>query len=280
MDKCIITCDELALMLQNASELVVLDATLTPIGETAVERMPCLPRAQFFDIEGQGSAPDSVLPHTLPSATDFEQYARDLGINKTSDIVIYDCHGLYSSARAWWMFKAMGHENVFVLQGGRAAWLQAGFTAENSYTQTKRGDFCAHFNAQWLATLEDMRANLASKASLVVDARARGRFAGEVAEPREGLASGHIPGAINIPYTELFSEGHWLPEHQMATYLQNAGVSDERSTALVFSCGSGITACLPLLAAWQCGYRNVAVYDGSWVEWGGDSALPVATGGA
>ncbi|WP_044208868.1 sulfurtransferase [Flammeovirga sp. OC4] len=223
--------------------------------------------ARFFDIKNTFSDTSSGLPNTFPSAVHFENECQKLGINKDSKIVVYDNIGLFSSPRAWWMFKAMGHENVKVLNGGLPAWLKDGFETvpKNHNTTFEKGDFQAHFDPQKIKSMEEVLENITSKKEIVVDARGKQRFDGTVDEPRPGMKSGHIPNAVNIPFKNLLIEGKLKPEGELIKIF-NAAVPQGQN--LIFSCGSGITACIVHLVASEIIEVPMSVYDGSWSEWG------------
>jgi thiosulfate/3-mercaptopyruvate sulfurtransferase len=227
--------------------------------------------ARFFDIKNDFSDSSSPLPNTFPDPQAFAIAAQKLGINTTSKIVAYDSLGIYSSPRAWWLFQIMGHENVWVLDGGLPAWVKADFPIEkispNTFTP---GNFESNFNPSMVKNTADVLANIKSKAAVLIDARSNDRFLGLTPEPRAGLHSGHIPGAINIPYTDLVQNGYFLSKEKLNAILPN------QETALIFSCGSGITACIDYLAYEIIGSKNErSVYDGSWTEWGQSESLPI-----
>ncbi|MBX9887308.1 MAG: sulfurtransferase [Flavobacteriaceae bacterium] len=227
--------------------------------------------ARFFDIKNNFSDSSNPLPNTFPDPKAFAIAAQNLGINTTSKIVVYDSLGIYSSPRAWWLFQIMGHENVWVLDGGLPAWVKADFPIEkispNTFTP---GNFESNFNPSMVKNTADVLANIKSKTAVLIDARSNDRFLGLTPEPRAGLRSGHIPGAINIPYTDLVQNGYFLSKEKLKAILPN------QETALIFSCGSGITACIDYLAYEIIGSSNDrSVYDGSWTEWGQSESLPI-----
>ena len=227
--------------------------------------------ARFFDIKNDFSDSTNPLPNTFPTPEKFAKAAQKLGINSSSKIVIYDSLGIYSSPRAWWLFQIMGHENVWVLDGGLPAWVKADFPIEKiSANDFIRGNFVSNYNPAMFKNTADVLANIKSKTAVLIDARSNDRFLGLTSEPRAGLRSGHIPGAINIPYTDLVQNEYFLSKEKLSIILPN------QETALIFSCGSGITACIDYLAYEIIGSSNErSVYDGSWTEWGQSESLPI-----
>ncbi|MFE6665358.1 sulfurtransferase [Streptomyces sp. NPDC057697] len=236
-----------------------------------------IPGARPFDIDGALSDHSGPLPHTMPGAERFTEELRSLGVNGTDTVVVYDAAGIYSSARAWWMLRAMGFDRVAVLDGGLPAWAGAGLPLESAgpAPAVPPGDFTASPRAGMFVGAEEVAAALADPAAVVLDARAGERFTGAVAEPRPGLRAGHMPGAVNLPFGELQRAGRMRPAHELRAVFAALAGQRER---LVVSCGSGVTACVLALGAELAGYRGQAVYDGSWSEWGLPSERPVVTG--
>ncbi|MFG2980678.1 sulfurtransferase [Streptomyces sp. NPDC048258] len=238
-----------------------------------------IPGARPFDLDGELSDHDAPAPHTMPGAARFAEAMRALGVDDTSTVVVYDGAGVYSSARAWWMLRAMGFDRAAVLDGGLPAWTAAGLPVEATGPayEGPRGSFTARPRTGLLVDGATVAAALADPAAAVLDARTRERFAGTAPEPRPGLRGGHMPGAINLPFAELQRpDGLMRPAEELRAAIDALTGDRER---LYFSCGSGVTACVLALGATLAGYRDLAVYDGSWSEWGIPSdQRPVVTG--
>ena len=258
--------------------LIILDAT---IPDTITKKQPIYPNlkikgARFFDIKGMFSDADATFPNTIPSEKQFTKAAQEIGIQKDSIIVVYDALGIYSSPRAWWLFKVMGHKQVAVLDGGLNAYINAGLPTEPLHTTAihVKGNFEASLQPQWIVSKETVLHNLNTKEALVIDARNADRFSGQQPEPRPQVRSGHIPHSKNCPYTTVLSNGHFASIQEIQAILSSLKI--DTSTPLIFSCGSGITACILLLAFSLVTPNPKAIYDGSWTEWGSISSLPIA----
>ena len=232
-----------------------------------------IPGAAFFDLEAISDRADP-LPHMMPSPDQFARQAEELGVSDTDRIVIYDTFGLMTAARAWWMFRAMGCDRVQVLDGGLPAWVRAGGAIETGPAAPGPASFIANLRLEMIADLEPVRHALA-EGRPVVDARAAARFAGTAPEPRPGLRSGHMPGAINLPFAQLLTaEGLMRSPDELRALFEARGLG--HAEAPIASCGSGVTAAVPLLALAVLGRPGV-LYDGSWAEWGGRADTAVAT---
>lgn len=236
-----------------------------------------IPGSRYFDLDGVFSDTSSPLPHTLVSREAFERGVRQMGVRNDTHIVLYDrsATGTFSAARAWWMFRGFGHPGALVslLDGGFRAWRAAGAeldtgavaqpVAESDYVVEKE------FDERLLRSFDQVRANESSGVELVVDARSAERFASKVDEPRAGLRRGNIPGSVNIPFgSVLNADGTFKSDLELRAMFAAVGANDTRP--LVFSCGSGVTACVDAFAAHTAGITEgvAAVFDGSWTEYG------------
>lgn len=235
-----------------------------------------IPGAVFFDVDAIAD-PSSGLPHMLPSPQAFADAVGALAIGDGATVVVYDAVGLFSAPRVWWSFHAMGVETVYVLDGGLPKWLVENRSTESGPAARKPAEFKARFDRSIVKSADEVAAALKSGAAQVVDARSGPRFRGEAPEPRPGLASGHMPGARNLPFSELVKSGRLADEAELRKAFEAAGV--DLSKPIVTTCGSGVTAAVLAFALEGLGTSAEGLYDGSWSEWGA-SGRPVATGPA
>jgi thiosulfate/3-mercaptopyruvate sulfurtransferase len=275
----LVSADELLARL-GAPGLALFDATSTYAGGPTPRLEGHIPGALRLDIDALSDR-TSALPHMLPSAADFQAFARATGVTHAGEVVVYDRMGVVGAPRAWWMFRVMGHPRVAVLDGGLPAWAEAGGAiapgpAPNPAAGRPKnlGDFTARLNTRLLADRGQVAAALASGRAQVLDVRSAARFAGGAPEPRPGVRSGHMPGALNAPWAELVTaEGRLASKDALEAALTRAGVALDRR--VITSCGSGVTACIAALALESLGRRDWALYDGSWAEWGSRADTPI-----
>ena len=235
-----------------------------------------IPGAAFFDIDGIADR-NTSLPHMLPSPTDFAHAMEAIGIGDDTMVVAYDTYGVGTSPRAWWMLRAFGHDRVAVLDGGLPKWKAEARPVDSAAMIPPSVRFTPRFRPELVRAQSDVIANLTTRVAQIVDARSAGRFAATEPEPRPGLRGGHIPASRNVPSTQLLdpTTKTVLPGPALAALFKTAGVDVPAPT--VTSCGSGVTACALALGLYLLGNDKVAVYDGSWAEWGRPGETPVET---
>ena len=238
-----------------------------------------LPGAVFFDVDAV-SDHSNPLPHMFPGVEQFGRDVGQLGISNADTVVLYDAGGWVAGPRAWWMFLSYGHSNVRILNGGLKKWRAEGRATESGEVKPKPATFKASYDAKRVRSMQQLIANVESRAEQVIDARPAERFEGRAAEPRAGIRSGHIPGARNVPYAGLFNAatGEMKPLDDLRAAFTGAGV--KLDAPIVTSCGSGVSAGVLTLALYRLGVTDTALYDGSWSEWGQEKGPPIATGPA
>lgn len=262
------------------TDIRVIDATLFLSGHARNARNEFeaahIPGAVFFDID-EVSDTTSALPHMLPPAEKFASRMQALGLGDGSRIIVYDNSPLKSAARVWWMLTLFGAHEVSVLDGGFAKWIAEGRATESGKPIVRHRHFTVWADKSLVRDGKQMTDNLRSKAEMVIDARSAGRFAGTEPEPRAALRGGHIPGSKSLPFDQLFNEDgtYKSPEAIKALF---AGIGVDFSQPLIGTCGSGVTSAVLAFAAAMIGHPKMAIYDGSWSEWGASATNPVVTG--
>jgi thiosulfate/3-mercaptopyruvate sulfurtransferase len=260
----------------EATNLIVLNGTLPKVTlqkELAEIDDSQIPNARFFDIKKVFSIQGAQFPNTALEPKNFESKARALGINKDSCIVVYDEHGIYSAPRVWWLFKTMGFDNVAVLDGGLPAWKEARYAVEEKQEHVvNTGSFKVHYNSDLLIHSTAVLNSLNDSTKQLLDARSSARFYATQPEPRAEIRSGHIPNSKSLPYSSLLSGLELKSKKELQMLFKEVNSENKE---LIFSCGSGITACILALGAAIARYEKLAVYDGSWAEWGSLQHLPI-----
>jgi thiosulfate/3-mercaptopyruvate sulfurtransferase len=263
----------------NAVDLRVVDATWLMPGEgdaAAAYEQAHIPGAVFMDLAELADS-NTTLPNMLPPAEKFASRMQSLGLGDGSRIVVYDQSPYKTAARAWWMLRTFGAHDVAILDGGLAKWRAESRPVESGKPQLRHRHFTAWADSKGVRSLDQMKANVGSKAEQVLDARGADRFAGQVAE-RAGVQPGHIPGSKNLPYTQLFNaDGTYKSGDALRQAFEQAGIDLDKP--VVTTCGSGITASVLLFGLHLLG-KDAALYDGSWSEWGADASTPKETGAA
>ncbi|AQS36560.1 rhodanese-related sulfurtransferase [Shewanella psychrophila] len=274
-------------------KLILLDASMEKVvGKSPIiyDTFSCIPGAKKLDLENELCDLTSNQTHAFPTAQQFIEITSGLGISQESLVVIYDNQGIYSSPRAWWIFKVMGFINVYVLNGGLPQWLAEGRATAHRFSPSDRADSTLadsvinsvinrpcqlrlEVQDTWVCESSYLLDKLSDKQVSIFDARGAARFSGTAPEPREGVRSGHIPNSVNLPFSQVL-DGHCLKSTEELQRVFT-GLANEQDIQRIFSCGSGITACILILASVEAGYQRNVLYDGSWAEWGSDSKLPI-----
>lgn len=233
-----------------------------------------IPGAIRFDIDKIADT-SSSLPHMLPSAEAFASAMRKLGIGDGMSVVVYDGAGLLSAPRVAWTFRVFGVKDVFILTGGLPRWKAEKRPLTSETPVRPERHFTARLDHSMVRGFADVKQVLKTQSAQVVDARPAGRFAGKEPEPRPGLRSGHMPGAVNVPATEVVAEGQLRSADDLAAVFSKAGV--DPSAPIITTCGSGVTAAILWLGLETIGAPKISLYDGSWAEWGSRADAEVAT---
>ncbi|WP_435262695.1 sulfurtransferase [Tenacibaculum sp. nBUS_03] len=257
----------------TAENLIILDATIKKVTtkKNTIDQKKQIVNAVFFDLKNVFLKKEAKYPNTLPSKEYFQKEARKLGVNNDSCIIVYDDIGVYSSARVWWMFKTFGFNNIAVLNGGLPAWKKAGFLVEEPQErEIFTGNFRVNFRTEKVSYTKDVIKATANNNVYILDARSKGRFEAKEPEPRADLRGGHIPSSFNLAYTEVQNINKMKGKEELEVLFSKVS-----NNSIIFTCGSGITACILALGAEILGIKNYAVYDGSWTEWASNLELPI-----
>ena len=276
--------DPLALKgLIDKNAVKVIDGSMPPVGVAnpvdvhSLYLQSHIPGAVFFDLDRM-SDHRVPLPHTLLSPEEFAGAVGAMDISDTDHIVVYDRDGLFSAARVWWNFKLMGHENIQVLRGGLPRWQAAGLPTTAIVPTPVATTYQPHYKANMVIDLKGLSEVFNSGSdALVLDARSAARFTGQVPEPRAGLRSGHMPGARNLPFSDLIHDGALRPVDELKGIFSQLGLGDGQTA--ITTCGSGVTAAIISMALAEVSHTQAILYDGSWAEWGQEALdTPVVTG--
>jgi len=255
--------------------IVILDATIDKVTNSIKDKTDpeFIPSSIFFDLKNTFCDQESVLPNTVIPFSKFEEEVQKIGINTNSCIVVYDQLGIYSSPRVFWLFRIMGFYNITVLNGGFKAWKENSYPLANKRDDIRsKGNFIANYSPEFFTSESDIRKAISNKEVSIIDARAENRFLGQVHEPRKGLRAGHIPNSSNIHYENVLKDNKLASKTTLKNIFKEKEVPQKKA---IFTCGSGITACILALAAEHIKMSSYSVYDGSWTEWGSNLENPI-----
>ena len=275
----LVSCEWLGKNLHNP-KLVILDATFfLPRQNRQAQkeyRQQHIPGALFFDIDAIADL-SHPLEHMLPNAQQFAQDVSELGIANHTQVIVYDNNGFFAAARAWWMFRVFGHNQVWILNGGLETWLQLQLPIQTKTDPPKAKQFSSNDTSKLVCNLVEMKLIQQQRSKQILDARSADSFAGNRALIDPKLRTGHIPGSINLPYKLLRNTQNGLlrTPHALTLQLQQSGI--DLTQPIVCTCGSGVSACVLALALFEIGLTDIPVYDASWAEWGRQTDTPVET---
>ncbi len=260
-------------------DLIIIDVSMkTVVGREPIvyDSLSVIPKSSYIDLSKDLVDHASSQVHSFPSQEQVIKVINNLDITPNTTIVLYDNQGIYSSPRAWWIFKSFGLNSVYILDGGLPEWIKKNYPTSSEYVTYDRSEsgYSLNFSIDSVVFKQQVFTNLSNKEFSVIDVRAIERFNGVAQEPRKGVRSGHIPNSINLPFELVLRGNKYKSPTELQTLFSNMVQDDSRR--LVFSCGSGITACIGLVAALLTSHTNVSLYDGSWSEWGSDLSLPIA----
>ncbi|MGH1499092.1 3-mercaptopyruvate sulfurtransferase [Yersinia proxima] len=260
------------------TNIVILDGRMSPPGLIPKRNIQVefeqghIPGAVYFDIDAIADS-STDLPHMLPSPQVFSEMVGQLGVSEQHTLVIYDDGNLFSAPRVWWTLRIFGAQNVYILAGGISGWQQAGFALESGPTFPTAQTFNATFNDAAVKNIHEVLAVLGNNEIQILDARPAGRFKALEPEPRPGLRLGRIPGSINVPWGSMVENGNLKSPQELEAIFAAQGV--DLTKPIITSCGSGVTAAVVALGLAAVNAPSVALYDGSWAEWGASDSLPI-----